>query len=215
MGTPIYSNHYKYQSITKQLNLSSDTIKAILVKEGFTFDPDTREKFLNLKASSGSLTVTFSNTSKTLTRTGGSFITDGFVVGGLITTTSSNNPGPFTITALTATVVTVAETVVDETAAVTINSADELSTGNGYTQDTKTLAGVTVTEDDTNDRMEMTCNDIVWTAAGGNIGPTPGMILYDDTSSDDTVIGYFPFDTLVTVNDGSSLKVKNLKIRDS
>src|SRR3990172_1066300 len=59
--------------------------------------------------------------------------------------------------------------------------ASELATGFGYTQGTKVLAGVTVTEDDGNDRGEVTWNNPSWVAAGGDIGPVSGAIIYDET----------------------------------
>jgi hypothetical protein len=58
------------------------------------------------------VTATFNSGPKTITRTVGSFITDGFAVGHTITTTNGSNPGPFTITVVAASTITVAETVV-------------------------------------------------------------------------------------------------------
>ena len=75
-------------------------------------------------------------------------------------------------------------------------SASELGTGNGYTAGGFTLSGVTVTEDDTNDRCEVAWNNASWTASGGPIGPSPGAIIYDDTVTTptaDPVIGYIDF----------------------
>lgn len=63
---------------------------------------------------------TFATSGDTITATGsvpGSFITDGHFIGDTIYTTSTTNPGPYTITNLTATVITVAENLTDETAA--------------------------------------------------------------------------------------------------
>jgi hypothetical protein len=92
-------------------------------------------------------------------------------------------------------------------------SSSELSTGNGYTQNTKTLANKSVAEDDTNDRAEMTCDNPSWTASGGSIGPTPGAILYSDTSSDDAIIGYLDFDGNQTALTGADFLINNIKIR--
>jgi hypothetical protein len=97
-------------------------------------------------------------------------------------------------------------------------SASELGTGFGYTQNTKTLAGVTVTENDTTNRCEITCNDVTWTASGGDIGPTPGMIIFDDTVSaagdvpNDPIIGYIDFGGEITQVDGGTLTIKNIQI---
>jgi hypothetical protein len=97
-------------------------------------------------------------------------------------------------------------------------SASELGTGFGYTQNTKTLTGVTVTENDVNDRCEITCNDVIWTAAGGDIGPTPGAIIFDDTVTvsgdvpDDPIIGYIDFGSEVTQASGGSFTIMNIQI---
>ena len=65
-------------------------------------------------------------------------------------------------------------------------AADQLSTGNGYTQNAKELANLLLSEDDTNDKGAMTCDDISWTASGGSIGPTGASVLLDFSALDDT-----------------------------
>lgn len=92
-------------------------------------------------------------------------------------------------------------------------TADQLSTGNGYTQNDKTLANVSVSEDDANDRANVTWDDVTWTASGGSIGPTGAAIIYDDTSPDDTIIGCIDFGTDYTIADGSSLQLQNIEVR--
>lgn len=92
-------------------------------------------------------------------------------------------------------------------------SASELATGNGYTQNTKTLANVAVTEDDTNDRASVTWDDVVWTASGGSIGPTPGAIIFDDTSSDDTILGFIDFTTDQTATSGGTFTIPDIEFR--
>jgi hypothetical protein len=63
--------------------------------------------------------LTFASGPKTITRTAGSFLTEGFAIGHTFTTTGTvSNNGTFSVTAVTATVLTVAETI----AAETINS---------------------------------------------------------------------------------------------
>ena len=98
-------------------------------------------------------------------------------------------------------------------------SSSELSTANGYTVKSKTLAGVTLTEDDTNDRCSITWSNAVWTASGGSIGPTPGAIIIDDTISADTywpadpIIGYIDFGGDQTQADGGTATIANLEVR--
>jgi len=62
-------------------------------------------------ASSGLISISFDGPTKTITRSTGSFLTDGFIIGNIINTDSGSNPGPFTITNVTALVITVSEAV--------------------------------------------------------------------------------------------------------
>lgn len=64
---------------------------------------------------SGGRTLTFAASGKTITASSGSFVTDGFEANATLTVAgTSNNNGAFTIASVTATVLTVNETVVDE-----------------------------------------------------------------------------------------------------
>ena len=95
-------------------------------------------------------------------------------------------------------------------------SASELATANGYTANTKTLAGVAVTEDDTDDRCEITWSNVQWTASGGSIGPTPGAIIFDDTvaaPTADPIIGYIDFGGDQTQADGGTATISNVEVR--
>lgn len=136
------SNHYKYQLAKKLIDLSTDTLKIILMNITFAFDKDTHA------------------------------------------------------------------TLADVT-------ADQLATGFGYTQNDKMLAGGALVEDDANDKGTYTCDDPVWTASGGSIGPTGAAIIYDDTTGDDTVIGCIDFGTDYTVPDGTNFSIQNIEIDNS
>lgn len=136
------SNHFKYQCLRKQIDLSTDSIKAILMASGFVFDKDSYATYANVLS-------------------------------------------------------------------------DELASGYGYTQNNMTLTNQVLSEDDTNDRAEMTCDDLTWTASGGSIGPTPGCILYDDSSSDNTIIGYIDFGEELTATDGNTLVIEDIAVRFS
>lgn len=136
------SNHYKYQLAKKLIDLSTDTLKIILMNTTFAFDKDAHA------------------------------------------------------------------TLADVT-------ADQLATDNGYTQNDKTLAGGALAEDDVNDKGAYTCDDPVWTASGGSIGPTGAAIVYDDTTADDTVIGCIDFGTDYTIVDGTNFSIQDIQIDNS
>jgi len=210
--TATLSNHYKYQLGKKQIDLSADSIIVCLMREGFVFNKDNYEKKINFKTNSGAISIIFS-VAKTITRSTGSFIADGFVIGNKITTDAALNPGPFTITSVTQYVITVSEAVVDEGPVTkVVTSDDELGTAYGYTQYAKALINQALTENDATDRAEMTCDDPVWTASGGTIGPSPGALLIDDTTSDKTVIGYIDFGADQQAGSGQNLKIENIEI---
>lgn len=84
----------------------------------------------------------------------------------------------------------------------------ELATGNGYTQQNKTLSGGSWAENDTDDKGIRTFDNISWTASGGSIGPTGSLVIYDDTSADDTVVGCIDFGTDYTIPDGSTFQIQ-------
>lgn len=211
----VTSNHFKYALAKKMIDLSADTIKVLLMRSGFIFSKDNHATLKNIKTNSGSIALAVSDSANTFTRSSGSFIDNGFVAGNKITTGSSqaNNQGPFLISVVTATVITVTTmaggdpTLTDESASFTITSDDELDGGNGYTENTKTSGTVTLTEDNTNDYLNATFPTVTWNASGGDIGPSAGAILMDDTSSDDTIIGYINFGADQTATNGTSFNI--------
>ena len=107
------SNHYKYQLMKKNIDLSSDALKIILMNNTFAFDKDAHATLANV-------------------------------------------------------------------------AADQLATANGYTQNDKALANPVLTEDDVNDKGHYVCDDVSWTAAGGDIGPTGAACVLDFSSISDT-----------------------------
>jgi len=90
---------------------------------------------------------------------------------------------------------------------------NELGTGNGYTQGTKALAGVAVTEDDLDDRCEVVWSNVTWTATGGAIGPASGAIIFDDTVANDPIVGYIDFLSDYTQPDGGTVTIIAPEIR--
>jgi len=81
-------------------------------------------------------------------------------------------------------------------------TADQLATGYGYTQNSKTLTGVSITENDTTDKAETRWADVTWTASGGSIGPASAAIVYNDSVTGDPIAFCIEFGVNKTTEDG-------------
>ena len=217
--TAIVSNHMKYNLAKKLIDLSADSIKVLLMRSGFVFEKDNHAKKINIKGTITAITLAIS-AGLALTDSGSGFITAGFVPGNSVTmsgfTNGGNNCTKIISTVAAGTIVfTSTAGLVAEAAgnSVTVTAEDELATGSGYTKDTKVVTGLALAEDDANDRAEASWDNVTWTAAGGSIGPTPGAIFYDDTSADDTIIGYVNLGAEETAADGANFVITNGKFR--
>jgi len=91
-------------------------------------------------------------------------------------------------------------------------SGSELSTGNGYTQKTKAAAGISITRDDSLYKVTITWSNPQWTASGGNIGPSPGAFLLNDTVADDPLMMYIDFGSEGTEPDGGTFTIASPKL---
>lgn len=98
--------------------------------------------------------------------------------------------------------------------AATFNAADttlagitgtESTTGTGYTAGGQALTGVTVTTVTTNDAA-FDANDVTWTASGGSITASYGVI-YNDTDANDPPLAFIDFDGSKSAGDGTDFKV--------
>lgn len=83
----------------------------------------------------------------------------------------------------------------------------EIAAGNGYT-----AGGATATisaSAQTSGTYKLTLADVVFTAAGGSIGPFRYAVLYNDTptSPADPLIGWWDYGSALTLADGESLTV--------
>lgn len=81
----------------------------------------------------------------------------------------------------------------------------EVANANGYTTGGATLTGVAVTTVTTND-AKFDANDAVWTASGGPITASYG-ILYNDTDTNDPPVAFINFDGSETAGDGTDFKI--------
>lgn len=91
-------------------------------------------------------------------------------------------------------------------------SGDELPNGNGYVSGGETLDNRVITEDDTNNRITITWDNPSWTASGGDIGPTPCAIIYDDTHADKLIVGALIFPIEYKQVDGGVASLANVMV---
>jgi len=82
---------------------------------------------------------------------------------------------------------------------------NQLSTANGYTQDTKALASKTWAL--SSGTITWDAADITWTASGGSIGPARYCAIYDDTDASDSLVGLVDFGEDKTAGDGTDFKI--------
>ncbi len=90
------------------------------------------------------------------------------------------------------------------TKATAESGATQLTTANGYTQNTKALTGVTITiVSTTNGRFD--ADDVTWTASGGSIAAAFAMV-WNNTS--DLPVLRIDFEGTVTATDGVPFAVQ-------
>jgi len=94
-------------------------------------------------------------------------------------------------------------------------SASELANGSGYITGGATMTGYAVAVDDVNDRADATWDNVVWTASGGDIGPSPAAVIYNDSDAvtPDANIGDIDFGSDQTATDGGTFTVQNPTVR--
>lgn len=81
----------------------------------------------------------------------------------------------------------------------------ELSTANGYTAGGATI---TVTSSAQSSGLyTLIASDVTWTASGGSIGPFRYSVIYNDSATNDELIGYIDYGYSVTVSSGQTFTI--------
>lgn len=93
-------------------------------------------------------------------------------------------------------------------------TANQLATNYGYTQNDKVLTVNSYTEDDTSDSCSIVLSASTWTASGGTIGPSGSAIIYDDTTSDDTIIGCIDYGVDISATTTQVIAINTINISE-
>ena len=81
----------------------------------------------------------------------------------------------------------------------------QLATGNGYTQDTETLANVSVVV--SGNDAAVTADNPEWEASGGAIGPVRGAVVFNASRAGSPPVVAIDFDGQKTADDGAPLRI--------
>ena len=81
----------------------------------------------------------------------------------------------------------------------------ELSTASGYTAGGETI---TITSSAQSSGLyTLIASDVPWTASGGSIGPFRYAVIYNDTATNDELIGYIDYGYSITVASGQTFTI--------
>lgn len=81
----------------------------------------------------------------------------------------------------------------------------EISSGNGYTAGGSTVTITTSAQ--TAGLYKLVGNDVTITASGGSIGPFRYVVLYNDTASNDELIGWWDYGSSITLLTGETITI--------
>lgn len=81
----------------------------------------------------------------------------------------------------------------------------QIANGNGYTTGGSASAGNTYAQ--TSGVAKLVSSDVVFTASGGTIGPFRYPVLYNDTATNDELIGWWDYGSAITLAIGETFTV--------
>lgn len=86
----------------------------------------------------------------------------------------------------------------------TLSDITEITAENGYTAGGEDVSAAFSEADGV---ASVSGSDVTWTASGGTVGPFRYIVLYDDTNTDDALIGWWDYGSDVTLADGETFTV--------
>lgn len=86
-----------------------------------------------------------------------------------------------------------------------LSDITQVANGNGYTTGGTAVGSTAYSQ--TSGVGTLSGNDVVFTAAGGTVGPFRYAVLYDDTATNDELIGYWDYGSSITLNDTETFTV--------
>lgn len=202
--TTTTGTYYQYRKQQGTIDLVSDTIKAALVNDTFSFDRD-KHKVWTAPAWSGSASYSLGDLVAPTTPNGYIYKV---TVAGTSAGTEPTWPTSF------GTTVTDGNGV--EYECWSHHTAQSEITGSGYAKVTLSMTDGDAgqSEDESGDKALVHYDDIMFAASGGDFDASAGCVLFDDTDGQDTVIAGIMFGTTYTVTDGNNLTLKNPQIED-
>jgi hypothetical protein len=89
--------------------------------------------------------------------------------------------------------------------------ASEMGTANGYSSGGVSLTGVAVTKVGASNKVTVTWNNPSWAVTPANLGPLSGMVVFDDTDTDDCIVLWIPFSPEQTQPTGGTFTVAGVE----